>query len=483
VHGAEVSNSRKTEGAPSEDHDQVPEQQEARPAIEILDVSTSREDADLLLGGRLDRPKKGDKLEARAVPISGWVLPKAGPAIAVEVVYGTRIIRKASVAEPRPDVARARPETEYADRCGFYTLVGVLGLTPEFELGIRVVMSDGARIALGSFKARHAPLSTHFEPTLQPIMLTSIARTGTTWLMKLLSAHPQIVAFPRHPYEVGVAGYWTHALKVLSDPADFVLSSHPDNYLSDLWHVGHNPFYTRARVEYDDPVFGNWLGGPHVYRLATFFQQSIDDWYRLVVESQGKDRAVRFVEKNVPGHVPVLMNELYPKAKEIFLVRDFRDMASSMFAFNKKRGYDAFGAEGRTSEEFIRQNLRGDVLALQRAWEARKETSFLLRYEDLVRRPIEALTRVLEHLGLDSSNETVESMLGSTSEETIESRGHVTAPSAEASIGRWTQEDEGVRILYEEAFREPLAAFGYLVASSGDADGEVDHKGGASERH
>ena len=39
-----------------------------------------------------------------------------------------------------------------------------------------------------------------------------------------------------------------------------------------------------------------------------------------------------------------LTAELYPDAREVFLVRDFRDMVASIFAFNRKRGVRGFGA-------------------------------------------------------------------------------------------------------------------------------------------
>ena len=35
--------------------------------------------------------------------------------------------------------------------------------------------------------------------------------------------------------------------------------------------------------------------------------------------------------------------ELYPDSREVFLVRDFRDMVSSILAFNAKRGARGFG--------------------------------------------------------------------------------------------------------------------------------------------
>ena len=39
------------------------------------------------------------------------------------------------------------------------------------------------------------------------------------------------------------------------------------------------------------------------------------------------------------------MRELYPAARELFLVRDFRDMIASMQAYNARKGFGDFGRE------------------------------------------------------------------------------------------------------------------------------------------
>ena len=79
-------------------------------------------------------------------------------------------------------------------------------------------------------------------------------------------------------------------------------------------------------------------GSDHVADLATFAQQRIDAVYRQVA-ALGDGRAEFFAEKCLPeGNVPQLLRELYPDAREVFLVRDFRDMLCSIRAFNEKRG-------------------------------------------------------------------------------------------------------------------------------------------------
>lgn len=63
---------------------------------------------------------------------------------------------------------------------------------------------------------------------LQPILLSALARSGTTWLMRLLISHPAIVGYPRYPYELHVAGYAWHACRVLAAPSGLTGLSHPD---------------------------------------------------------------------------------------------------------------------------------------------------------------------------------------------------------------------------------------------------------------
>ena len=78
---------------------------------------------------------------------------------------------------------------------------------------------------------------------VQPLVLSSLGRSGSTWLMKMFAAHPEIVTMRRFPYESSPGKYWMHAMKVLSDPANLELSAHPDSFHSDRWWAGSNPYF------------------------------------------------------------------------------------------------------------------------------------------------------------------------------------------------------------------------------------------------
>jgi sulfotransferase family protein len=412
---------------------------------------------------RVDPPRPlanwaGSRREGYVLHLRGWVVASESRVSSVEVLYEGGVIRRTPVRGSRPDLAAvAPPETDAV----FHVLVGVLGLAPEFELELQAVLEDGARVRLGSVKARHTPIGPQLERRLEPITVSCLGRTGSTWLMQILADHPKIVVYRRHPYESAPAGYWAHMLKVLAEPGNVVEGDYRHQFHENLSSIGHNPYYDDT-VD-DEGGLGQWFASGYVERLAAFCQQSIDDWYASVAEKQGQRETAYFAEKHMwPTYVPVLLRELYPGAKEVFLVRDFRDMACSILDFDERRGYAGFRRpDGKTDEQYVEQDLRRAALALMNGWRHRRETGHLVRYEDLVRRPEETLASLLEYLELDSSASAVASLVGATGE-TGADRDHGTSSSLDASVGRWERErDAKFRALCNEAFAEALAEFGY----------------------
>jgi hypothetical protein len=295
--------------------------------------------------------------------------------------------------------------------------------------------------------------------------------------MQLLSAHPEIVLYRRFPYESAPGKYWLHMLKVLSAPGDLLRSADPDNFHRDPHFVGQNPYHDES--VHERPSLAYWFGRSHIERLAAFCQRNIEDWYMTLARSQEQDRPRYFAEKYIwPGDLPALAWELYPQAKEVFLVRDFRDMACSILAFDRKRGFAGFGRPpGTTDEEYMRGELRRMALDLQASWRERRDRAHLLRYEDLVRRPDEALAGLLEYLEVDRSEAAVQRILEVRGDNSSLLPGtsitprtfvdeHRTAESLDASIGRWKHDgDASMRRLSNEVFGDILDDFGYAESS------------------
>ena len=316
---------------------------------------------------------------------------------------------------------------------------------------------------MGAISLSHQPLRSSFTPSLHPLMLTTIGRAGTTWTMRLLSEHPRVAVHRWHPYELRTARYWLHMVKVLSEPRDPEQSGHADRFQNERSWVGHNPFYPEPVTTV--PGMRQWFGRTYVENLTAFNQSNIEECYRLIADAQGQDNPLYFAEKHRPDNLPWFVWELYPKAKEIFLVRDFRDVISSMLAFNVKQGRRAFGPEHITSdEEFARFMRGGTVRRLATSWTQRQGRAHLIRYEDLMGDPLTTLRGILAYLELEDDEPTMRGMIDRATEENPEMRRHLTSSDVTASMGRWrTSLTPEVQAVSNEVFADVLEQFGYAV--------------------
>ena len=160
--------------------------------------------------------------------------------------------------------------------------------------------------------------------------------------------------------------------------------------------------------------------------------------------------------------VPPLMWEIYEGAKEIVLVRDFRDMICSMLAFNAKQRAHGMPAREHSSEVDYIRAIGVGARRLAQSWQRRAERAHLVRYEDLVQRPTETLDGLLGYLELDASEEIRSAMLSSLSEQSAGLDFHRTTDSSESSIGRWRRDlSEDLQGTADEEFGPALTALGY----------------------
>jgi Sulfotransferase family len=427
--------------------------------IAVSSVASASPSQDLW-GAALDSPVAGDSSPAVALDIVGWALGRREHVSAVEVIHERDCLRRVPPDVSRPDLAERFPDAPGANSAGFFATVGALWLPHEFELLVRARLEDRTRVPIATLRGSRAPLETGFEPSIQPLMVTTLGRTGSTALVRMLAAHPQIAAYRPFEYEPRVASYWMSVLRGLSDPASYRRQLAPTGPIDGSWWLGTEPPLPR-RIR--DPELGDWLGGEAVRETAEFCQARIDGLYRRVATLQQRDGARYFAEKQRPDFVPALMWELHPVAREVILVRDFRDMVSSMFAFNEKRGFAGFRRGAAASDvEFVEDRIGNSVRALARAFRERAGRAHLVRYEDLVLRPAETVGALLAYLDLDDSPANVERMAATVTDRAPESDGHRTMQDPSRSIGRWREDlSEELQAACETAFAEALRIFGY----------------------
>ena len=164
---------------------------------------------------------------------------------------------------------------------------------------------------------------------------------------------------------------------------------------------------------------------------------------------------------------------LYSGQRELFLVRDFRDMFCSIAAYNEQRSHQYFNRNLASSDEdYVRHYLASDVRQLLDGWRSRSDYAHLVRYEDLVLNPHETLDGVLRYLGLESGDQIIWRMLNPelVDEEEQYMAEHRTTSMAARSVGRWRDElpIELVAVC-DEVFGEAFEEFGYVGMRTADA--------------
>jgi hypothetical protein len=418
--------------------------------LEILSVTQPAEQVAELEHCELDAvvPREWDQF---AIPISGRVGIAPGARVSrMEIFCNGKLVQTAQLMRAGRDDPLSR----------FESLVGVIGLPPTFNLRVFAVLQNSRWAEIGSVAARHDPVRPGYEPRMQPLMVTSLHETGSALLMRTLGAHEAVLVQDPYPHDFWSARYWMHTFRVLAQPPDLLRSSNAYTFDKDNLRAGSNPFYVPRIASI--PEFRSLLGRVHVESLAAFFQERVDEWYAAVARRQGSTRPRFFAEKHqrAPDLLQPLFWELYPGARELFLVRDFRDMAASLIALSEKRGVRIYSwPRDKSAPDYVRDELRASALNFTRAWQERRGRAHLVRYEDLITDPEPTLTGMLDYLGVYAFRSTIERLIDAEKEQL----SRLASEDAAASIGRWREEsDDSLRAALEKSFVDVLPQFGYV---------------------
>jgi hypothetical protein len=277
--------------------------------------------------------------------------------------------------------------------------------------------------------------------------------------MSLLGQHPEITAFQAQTSEPRAASYFADVLRTLSRPSSYAATLR-GYVVSTLDWMGTSP--TRPLHEYErDADLRDWLGKTYVEDLVAFVAQRLDAVYSQLSAKEGKEEATRFVEKCPPNGPQTMLSEIYPQARELLLVRDFRDYVCSVRSW--RHGWEETRARYSSEAEWITDSLARQVRAVS-VYRRYRPGAMVLKYEDLVTRTEETLDSLFAYLGVESGPATVNSVLDRTEASSDQSimRDHQTSGGPAESIGRWKRDLEpSLQKVCEEAFGAALAEFGY----------------------
>lgn len=288
----------------------------------------------------------------------------------------------------------------------------------------------------------HSPLEGAVRRVLAKrlFFIAGTEKSGTTWLQVMLDAHPQVAC--RGEGQFG------------------------DRLL---------PFLGEAIARYNDMI-GRF--NYHIFQdtggFPTLEREDEDVLARtaigLLLARYGDDPAVEAVGEKPPHTVRHLprMERLFPEARSIFLVRDGRDVATSMWFFNR-RGLGPAQAPMpladavRHHARLWRQDLEAILAFLAR----RPDAGLLVRYEDLhVDAPAE-LARLFRLLGIAADPATCDTCAAAGDFARLSGgrrRGEADDSSLfrKGIVGDWRNHfDAAARGAFEAEAGEALVRFGY----------------------
>jgi hypothetical protein len=354
----------------------------------------------------------------------------------------------------RPDVVNHLQDDSINPLCGFSTDLITLGLPDKTHLSINAITEQERTIPLVHINIQCSTTVTDFKPKLQPIIVTTLGRTGSTWLMQLLAKHPSIIVAGQHPYETFALEYWLHFV------SQQLLSPHQglspvDQKRFDRDFLANQPLQT-------------WFHEVYYKQVISFCQEAIDSYYNTLTREQSAPSTQFFAEK-IPyfsgdgsttwRQLSAATRELYPEMREIVLVRDFRDMVLSALHF---------GAKDKSSDEIEQQkstacdNVTKEVAEFSAYYRQNRANTYLVRYEDLLLNTKETLKDLLESLSLPCNDEILRSVSDNRQTATKLNKQHITSKSVEKSVARWKRElNPQQQKVYTSKFRYDLNLFGY----------------------
>jgi hypothetical protein len=328
-------------------------------------------------------------------------------------------------------------------------------------------------------------------------------RSGTTWLMQILDAHPEILCkgegylfnrnFRRddlkdlHP-RLKVSSLYnaianSEYLKLWTERSVWAAHGDAEEHLDNLTRLAVGYFLTRRLSKAGKKIVGD---------KTPFISSEI--LREMIPESNGA-----YPEANTASYngVEVLgeIARILPEAKVIHIIRDGRDVAVSMMHFMWSRAIDQEGGLYTLEPEELRRRdaYRQDPSAalakglfterrlttIARGWnglvsEALECGTTLLgdryievRYEHLLSRPEEEVRRLLAFLGADASEGAVKSCVETTGFERLSKRERGQEDSTSVRFrkgvaGDWRNafSEEDKRVFKEEA-GELLIELGY----------------------
>ncbi|MEM9660860.1 MAG: sulfotransferase [Planctomycetota bacterium] len=223
--------------------------------------------------------------------------------------------------------------------------------------------------------------------SLDIVFAVGCAKSGTTWLEKLLDGHPEMCVKGEGRHFWSLAQHLQKAFEAFNTS----LPAQGERYLP-------------------------WWSQPE---FACVLRATIESTLARYIASEPPNPKLKIVGDKTPMHTLAVepLAGLFPRAKFIHIIRDPRDATISQWLFWAKDN------DPRPFEEFVEYSITQvwplNVQTARTAGQKLAGRFAEVRYEDLIAEPEAQVTRLLEFLAVDASPEAVRTCLTGGSFKTL----------------------------------------------------------------
>jgi hypothetical protein len=197
------------------------------PLLEIRSVTTRPSDGVRIGGASIDIPKAGQRIEAPAMEIEGWVVPVECGKLEVEFVSRGSVLRRIPVDRIRNDVSRALPALAGFGPSGFRGSI-LIDDWGEHSIAVQAVLSDRSRVPLAEIAARtlwREPAEESEAPMASIVILSNgdFAAAGKIVRMASAQTYPHIEVVVVGPFAAEASESILRNLGVRRSTGDYLL--------------------------------------------------------------------------------------------------------------------------------------------------------------------------------------------------------------------------------------------------------------------
>ncbi len=279
---------------------------------------------------------------------------------------------------------------------------------------------------------------------LQPVLVSSFGRSGSTALMALLGTAPQIAMGREYPFE-------HRYLTRLAKAATLIERFSQGIGFSDeqLFNFEDSGGLSEPGKLKESALLKSCLPRQSMSRDAL-----IQQWRLLSPSLKASAAEARFYAEKVTAWVPSLVRAFLP-AYTVYLFRDPRDVFLSANDFIVQRRNFGFGRSSGDSDLDHARKLAHEYLGFFENYRAdcQRPDTLLIKYRELVQDPHALAARL---------NGLLQTSIVPSSKPNEFLNGHRTSASPEQSLDRWQKEGlaPNVAQLLEHQLREPMTMIG-----------------------